>query len=114
MLLLIISVTILLHLLGLPWWMAIVFIFLLSLTGRQSPRRAFWTGGLAIFSAWLILIAWSRWVNGVRLPVRVAGVISLPHWTILLLLSCMIGGLAGALAGLTGRQLSAAIRPVNS
>lgn len=92
-----------LHLLGLPWWVIVIIVFILSIVKPVSAGRSFLRGFFTLFISWAILCLWASWQNEHVLSSRVAGMLWLPHWSLLVLCTGLLGGLAGGLSGLAGR-----------
>jgi len=86
----------------LPWWVAAIIAFLVALYWGKTSGQAFWSGFLALFLAWLILALLKSIPNDNILATRVAHLLHLPNWTLLLVVTAIIGGLVGGLAALSG------------
>jgi hypothetical protein len=86
----------------LPWWIIAVIAFVASLLMANRAANAFWSGFSALFLAWLILSLFKSMPNDHHLAERVAQLFGLAHWTLLLLATCIIGGLVGGLSALSG------------
>lgn len=112
MILLLCCITILLHLLGLPWWLALIGVFALSFVKPAAGKHLFLRGFLALFIPWLILCAWSGVQNNHILASRIASMLSLPNWLLLVLCAAALGGLVSGLAALAGGYIQALLRPV--
>jgi hypothetical protein len=85
-----------------PWWIIAIIAFVASLFMANRAAHAFWSGFLALFLAWLALSIFKSMPNEHQLAQRVAQLFGLPHWTLLLLITCIIGGLVGGLSALSG------------
>ncbi len=90
-----------------PWWtlavVSAIFCFALE------PRRAFWAGFLGVFLLWLSVGLARSVPNEHILSTRMAGVFKLPHWSMYLIVSALLGGLIGGLAGWSGVALRKAL-----
>jgi hypothetical protein len=95
----------------LPWWIIAVIAFAVSLLMANRAGHAFWSGFSAMFLAWLVLSLFKSMPNDHQLAERVAQLFGLPHWTLLLLITCIIGGLVGALSALSGYYVKQVFMP---
>ncbi|MBV8391205.1 MAG: hypothetical protein JO080_15475 [Mucilaginibacter sp.] len=87
----------------LPWWVAAAIAFLAALFIGKTSGKAFWSGFGAIFVLWIILALIKSIPNDNILASRVIQLFPLPHqWILLLLITALIGGLAGGMAALSG------------
>ncbi|SKC16005.1 hypothetical protein [Dyadobacter psychrophilus] len=98
----IILVTALLQLFG-PWWVVAIVPFLVFLIRHTSASNAFWTGFALITVLWMAYGFYLHFVSDGAMSDRIAGIFSLPNGVVLLLVSALIGGLTGGLAGLSGQ-----------
>lgn len=85
-----------------PWWAAAIIAFVTALYAAKSPSQAFWSGFLAVFIVWAVLILFKTVPNDHILASRVAVLFHLPHWTLLLIITALIGGLVGGMSALSG------------
>lgn len=93
----------------LPWWSVAVAAFAVSLIISQSPGAAFISGFLGIALLWIAYSSWINQLNESLLSERIAFVLPLQGSSILLiLLTGLIGGLAGGLSALSASYL---VRP---
>jgi hypothetical protein len=86
----------------LPWWFAAVIAFAAAYFLGTKPGKAFLLGFLAVFLAWVILALFKTLPNDNILATRVAHLMQLPNWIVLLIVTGIIGGLVGGLAALSG------------
>ncbi len=93
----------------LPWWSVAVAAFAVSLVTNQAPGAAFISGFLGIALLWVAYSSWINQLNESLLSERIASVLPLQGSSVLLiLLTGLIGGLAGGLSALTASYL---VRP---
>ena len=85
-----------------PWWAAAIICFVVALYAGKKPAQAFWSGFMAVFIVWVVLALFKSVPNNHVLASRVAVLFHLPGWTILLILTAMIGGLVGGMSSLSG------------
>ena len=86
----------------LPWWVVAVVPFLVLLIRPATASGAFGTGFLSISLLWLAYGFYLHLMSDGAMSDRIAGIFSLPNGLLLLLVSAIIGGLTGGLAGLSG------------
>lgn len=91
-----------------PWWSLAIIAALTCFALR--PRPAFWAGFLGIFLLWLTAGLVADAPNEHILSTRMAGVFKLPHWSLFLLVSAVVGGLVGGFAAWTGAAMADALR----
>ncbi|OOQ59377.1 hypothetical protein [Mucilaginibacter pedocola] len=86
----------------LPWWAACIFAFGAALLLGTTSRQAFWSGFAGLGLAWLALALLKSFPNEHILATRVAHLFQLPHWTLILLVTVLIGGLVGGMSAMSG------------
>ncbi len=92
----------------LPWWMVAIIAFLAAFFLGKVPVKSFFSGFLSVFTVWAILALLKSIPNHNLLVKRVAVTFHLPHWSLLLFVTALIGGLAGGFAALSGTLLKKA------
>ena len=85
-----------------PWWAAAIIAFVSALYAGKKPGQAFWSGFLGVFIVWVMLILFKTIPNNHILASRVATLFYMPHWTILLFITALIGGLVGGMSAMSG------------
>jgi hypothetical protein len=85
-----------------PWWAVAIIAFVAALYAGKKPAQAFWSGFAAVFVVWTVLALFKSVPNHHILAARVAVLFHLPHWSLLLLITALIGGLVGGLSALSG------------
>jgi hypothetical protein len=93
-----------------PWWVAAIIAFLAALWIGKTPWRSFFSGFFAVAFVWLALALFKTVPNDHILATRVATLFHLPGWGYLLALTCVIGGLVGGMAALSGVLVKKAIK----
>jgi hypothetical protein len=88
-----------------PWWTIAVVCFLVSVFVRQKPGKAFWMGFLGIAVFWLGAAMLHDISNAHILSRRMAALFHLPHYTLFVAVTVLIGGLVGGLSALVGALL---------
>lgn len=97
---------------GLPWWSAVILAFGVCFGQAQSGRAGFLAGFVGLGLSWLVPAAWLSFQNNGLLAHRVAQLLPLGGSVpALLLVTTLIIGLTGGLAGLAGAWLRAAFAP---
>lgn len=98
----------------LPWWsLAIPCLILGGWLGERSGT-AFMYGFLGIGGLWLVQVLFIDIANDGILSSRIAELFSLPHSSLVILLTVIIGGVAGGLCTLTGFFFKSAFLTDNS
>src|SRR5579863_622466 len=86
----------------LPWWFVAVIAFIAAYFFSKKPAKAFLSGFFAVFLAWSLLALFKSIPNDNILATRVAHLMQLPNWILLLIVTGIIGGLVGGMAALSG------------
>ncbi len=86
----------------LPWWAVAIAAFLAALFIGKTMKESFWSGFGGVFIVWTSLALFKSIPNDQILVKRVAQLFHLPHWTLLLLVTAIIGGLVGGLSAISG------------
>jgi hypothetical protein len=96
----------------LPWWSLAVVAFLVGLGLARSGKHAFWAGFGGAALSWLLPALWLNTRNDGLLAHRVAQLLPLGgSAAALLLVTALVAGLVGGLAGLAGAWTRAAAAP---
>jgi len=97
---------------GLPWWSIAVLAFAMGFGLAQSGRAGFLAGFVGLGLSWLVPAAWLAFENNGLLAHRMAQLLPLGGSVpVLVLVTTLIIGLVGGLAGLAGRWLREAVTP---
>jgi hypothetical protein len=94
-----------------PWWTIVIAGFSISFIVSTKGPTSFLGGFLGIGLLWFILASITDIRTDSILTARVAEIFSLPNSSLLILLTSIIGGLAGGFGALTGNQLRSWIMP---
>lgn len=86
----------------LPWWFTAIIAFGAAFWLAHSASQAFWSSFISVFVAWVLLAMLKSAPNQHVLATQVAKLFFLPHWTLIMAVTGIIGGLVGGFAGLTG------------
>jgi hypothetical protein len=113
MLLLLCCLTIILHLLGLPWWCSLLCIAFISFVRPARPLGSFIRGFLSVFIPWAILCSWLSFQNNNILAARAAPLFFMPGWPLLILATALLGGLIGGVTGLWAWSVNKWIKQLN-
>ena len=89
----------------LPWWSIVVAGFLISLILSSKGVSSFFSGFLGIGLLWFFLAWRIDLANTSILTDKVAAIFSLPNSLLLILITSIIGGLAGGFGALAGSHL---------
>jgi hypothetical protein len=85
-----------------PWWVMATIAFVAAYICGKKPGYSFLAGFAAVFTAWAVLALLKSLPNNNILAGRVATLMQLPNWVILLIVTAFIGGLVGGMAALSG------------
>lgn len=92
-----------------PWWAAAIIAFVMGVYAGRKPGQAFMSGFAAVFITWVVLALIKSIPNNHVLASRVAVLFHLPGWSILLIVTALIGGLAGGMSAMSGVLVRRAI-----
>jgi len=88
-----------------PWWSASVAAFLIAFILYTKPGSSFLAGFLGIALLWLLWAFIANNSNAGVLASRVAPIFSISNNAMLILVTSLIGGLAGGFGAMTGSYL---------
>lgn len=91
------------------WWAVAIIAFVAAYFNGKKSAQTFWSGFLAVAAAWLVLALFKSVPNDHILVSRVAKMVGLPHWILVLLITLIIGGIAGGMAALSGVLVKKAV-----
>ena len=89
----------------LPWWSVVIAGFLISLILSSKGLSSFFAGFLGVGLLWLFLAWRIDSVTGSILTEGVAAIFSLPNSLLLILVTSIVGGIAGGFGALAGSHL---------
>lgn len=93
----------------LPWWAVIVISFATCGLIGKTGKIAFWQPFLAILLLWLGMALFKSLPNHNVLATRVAEMIGVKLWPIILLITVVLGGLVAGISGYCGYHFRKAI-----
>ena len=93
-----------------PWSMVAACAFFVSITHNLKPKDGFISGFLGVVLCWLVIALWRDLPNEHILSDRMAGLLGLPNGWLFMLVTVIIGGVVGALAGWSGGMMNKAFR----
>jgi hypothetical protein len=99
----------------LPWWVIIVISFATCGIIGKTGRISFWQPFFAISLLWLGMALFKSFPNHHVLATRVAVMLSVKMWPIILLVTILIGGIAAGISGYCGyhfRKAMISMKPV--
>lgn len=88
-----------------PWWAVAIIAFVAALYAGKTSAQAFWSGFGAVFIVWTVLALFKSVPNNHILATRVAHLFMLPHWSLILLISALVGGILGGMSALSGLKV---------
>ncbi|WP_316765195.1 hypothetical protein [Pedobacter frigiditerrae] len=86
----------------LPWWIVIVIAFATCGIIGKTGKISFWQPFLAIFTLWIAMALFKSLPNHNVLATRVAEMLSVKLWPIVLVVTGLLGGLAAGISGYCG------------
>lgn len=95
----------------LPWWSVAIAGFAIGFIVYTRGFTSFLTGFLGVGILWFLLAMIIDVQTGSILTARVAAIFSLPYNWLLILVTSVIGGIAGGFGALTGSHLRSWIMP---
>lgn len=93
------------------WWAAVLAAFLINFIIYSKGPSSFFSGFLGVGLLWLILAFITDISTDSVLTEKVAEIFTLPSAGLLILVTAIIGGLAGGFGGLTGSLLRNWVMP---
>ena len=93
----------------LPWWVIIIISFATCGLIGKTGKISFWQPFLAVFMLWVGMALFRSLPNHNVLATRVAEMLSVKLWPIVLLLTGLLGGLAAGISGYCGYHFRKAI-----
>ncbi|MBE7175104.1 MAG: hypothetical protein INR69_01790 [Mucilaginibacter polytrichastri] len=91
------------------WWSLALIAFIAAYLLGKSGRHAFFSGFFAIALLWIILALFQTLPNDNILAARMARVFTLPHWSLVLVVTVLIGALVGGLSAWSGYLMRRAV-----
>lgn len=96
--------------LWLPWWSLAIVAFLIALLIPQHPAKSFFSAFIALFLLWAILAFWIDTKNEGLLSIKIANLLPLGGYSVLLMMvTAFIGALVAGMAAMSGSLLRAAV-----
>lgn len=86
----------------LPWWVVAIAAFLPALFIGKTPAKSFLAGFAAVFVVWAAMALFKSIPNDNMLAKKVATLMQLPNWILLLVITALLGGLVGGMSALSG------------
>jgi len=85
-----------------PWWAVAIIAFVMAIYAGKTNWQAFLSGFFAVAIVWSVLILFKSIPNNHVLASRVAVMVHLPGWTVLIMATALLGGLVGGMSALSG------------
>ena len=98
----------------LPWWICMVIVFFLVLMMPMRIISSLLSGGVGVGLCWLIAALMRDFPNNHILSKRIAELMHLPSFILVVLICGVIGFITGALGGLSASLVHRALRPRHS
>ena len=93
----------------LPWWIVIVIAFATCGIIGKTGKISFWQPFIAIFLLWIGMALFKSLPNHNVLATRVAEMLGVKYWFVVLFVTCFVGGLAAGIAGFCGHHFRKAV-----
>ncbi|MFI5452423.1 hypothetical protein ACHMWN_09720 [Pedobacter sp. UC225_61] len=93
----------------LPWWVIIIISFATCGLIGKTGKISFWQPFLAIFVLWLGMALFKSLPNHNVLATRVAEMLSVKLWPLVLLITALLGGLVAGISGYCGHHFRKAV-----
>jgi hypothetical protein len=93
----------------LPWWIIIVISFAVCGIIGKTGKLSFWQPFLAILVLWTCMALYKSVPNHHVLANRVAEMVGVKIWPLILAITVFFGGLAAGISGLCGHHFRKAI-----
>ncbi|MBB2144144.1 hypothetical protein GM921_01490 [Pedobacter sp. LMG 31464] len=93
----------------LPWWVIIIISFATCGLIGKTGKISFWQPFLAIFVLWLGMALFKSLPNHNILATRVAEMLSVKLWPLVLLITILLGGLVAGISGYCGHHFRKAV-----
>ena len=93
----------------LPWWVVIVLSFATCGLIGKTVKISFWHPFYAIFLLWLGMALFKSLPNSNILATRVAELIGVKLWYVVLIITALLGGLTAAVSGICGYHFRKAV-----
>lgn len=87
------------------WWSVAIVAFVVEIIVNHKPAKAFWAGFLGIALLWLVMALVHDIPNQHILSARMAPLFHMPHYSLFILVTVLIGGLVGGLGAWCGSAI---------
>jgi hypothetical protein len=92
-----------------PWWVIIIISFVTCGFIGKTGKIALWSPFLAIFLLWIGMAIYKSMPNDHILATKIAEMLMVKSWLLILILSAVLGGFAAAVSGFCGYHFRLAI-----
>ncbi len=92
-----------------PWWVIVVCSFVTCGFIGKTAKISLWSPFLAIFFLWIGMAVYKSIPNEHLLANKVAEMLMVKSWILILVLSALLGGFAAAISGFCGYHFRLAI-----
>ena len=94
-----------------PWWSVALAGFLISVILSSGGTTSFFSGFIGVGMVWFAQAFYTDYTTGSILTEKVAEILFLPNSFLLVIVTALIGGLAGGMGALTGSYLRSLFTP---
>ena len=93
----------------LPWWIIVIITFLTCAVLGKNAKIALWSPFLAITILWTSMALYSSIPNQHLIAGRVAEMLGVDSWILVLLITALLGGFVAGLSGFCGYHFRKAV-----
>ncbi|WAC11184.1 hypothetical protein [Dyadobacter pollutisoli] len=93
-----------------PWWVIAIVPLIILFWRPATTSEAFWTGFAGIALPWLAYGYYLHFISEGAMSDRVAQIFFLPNGILILIVTALVGGLTGGLAGIAGHYVREVFR----
>ena len=94
-----------------PWWVVVFISFITCAVLAKTGKSALWHPFLAILLLWAGMALWKSVPNEHLLANRVADMLMVKSWILILCLTAILGGFVAAISGFCGYHFRKALQP---
>jgi hypothetical protein len=98
----------------LPWWIIVIVSFITCALIGKTGKLSLWAPFFAIFVLWIAVALFQSVPNQHILVTRVAEMLGLNSWLLVLLFTALLGSFAAAIAGFCGHHFRKAMLAIKS
>lgn len=93
----------------LPWWIVIIISFITCAVLSKTAKIALWSPFFAVLLLWTAMALFQSIPNNHLMASRVAEMLALSNWWLVLVITALIGAFVAAISGFCGYHFRKAI-----